>query len=49
MKKVKELKKNNEGKQYKNKMTNDKAAKIITKEINSRARNQLEIIFKKIV
>ena len=71
MKKAKDLGKKNEGKEYKNKMTNDKAAKIITKEINSRAklnradsylkekneidkikdysRNQLEIIFKKIV
>ena len=75
MKKAKELGKKNEGKEYKKVMTKDKAAKIITNEINSRAklnkadsylktkkkkedfiekiknysRNQLEIIFKKIV
>ena len=61
MKKAKELGKKNEGKEYKKQMTKDKAAKVITKEINSRAksneiekikkysRNQLEIIIKKIV
>ena len=60
MKKAKELGKKNEGKEYKKQMTKDKAAKVITKEINSRAksneiekikkysRNQLEIIIKKL-
>ena len=38
MKKAKDLGKKNEGKEYKKEMTNDKAAKIITKEINSRAK-----------
>ncbi len=38
MKKSKELGKKNEGKEYKKEMTKDKAAKIITKEINSRAK-----------
>ena len=37
MKKAKELGKKNEGKEYKKQMTKDKAAKVITKEINSRA------------
>ena len=56
LKKAEELGKKNEGKEYKKEMPKDKAAKIITKEINSRAklnekekiknysRNQLEII-----
>ena len=38
MKKAKELGKKNEGKEYKKEMTKDKAAKIITSEINSRAK-----------
>ena len=38
MKKAKDLGKKNEGKEYKKEMTKDKAAKIITKEINSRAK-----------
>ena len=38
MKKAKELGKKNEGKVYKKEMTKDKAAKIITNEINSRAK-----------
>jgi hypothetical protein len=38
MKKSKELGKKNEGKEYKKEMTKDKAAKIITNEINSRAK-----------
>jgi len=38
MKKSKELGKKNEGKEYKKEMTRDKAAKIITNEINSRAK-----------
>ena len=38
MKKSKELGKKNEGKEYKKEMTKDKAAKVITKEINSRAK-----------
>ena len=37
MKKAKELGKKNEGKEYKKEMTKDKAAKIITNEIYSRA------------
>ena len=37
MKRAKELGKKNEGKEYKKDMTKDKAAKVITKEINSRA------------
>ena len=37
MKKANELGKKNEGKEYKKDMTKDKAAKVITKEINSRA------------
>jgi predicted metallo-beta-lactamase superfamily hydrolase len=61
MKKAKELGKKNEGKEIKKAMSKDDASKIITKEINSRAksneiekiknysRNQLEIIIKKIV
>ena len=61
MKKAKELGKKNEGKEYKKQMPKDKAAKVITNKINSKAksneiekiknysRNQLEIIFKKIV
>ena len=36
MKKAKDLGKKNEGKEYKKAMTNDKAAKIITKEVKSR-------------
>ena len=38
MKKAKGLGKKNKGKEYKKEMTKDKAAKIITKEINSRAK-----------
>jgi vacuolar-type H+-ATPase subunit E/Vma4 len=38
MKKAKELGKKNEGKEYKKGMTKDKAAKIITEGINSRAK-----------
>ena len=38
MKKAKELGKKNEGKVYKKEMTKDKAAKIITNEINTRAK-----------
>ena len=38
MKKSKELGKKNEGKEYKKEMNKDKAAKIITKEIDSRAK-----------
>jgi hypothetical protein len=38
MKKSKELGKKNDGKEYKKEMTKDKAAKIITNEINSRAK-----------
>ena len=38
MKKSKELGKKNEGKEYKKEMTKDNAAKIITKEINTRAK-----------
>jgi hypothetical protein len=38
MKKSKELGKKNEGKEYKKVMTNDKAAKIITNEIDSRTK-----------
>ena len=38
MKKAKDLGKKNEGKEYKKEMTKDKAAKIITKEINTRAK-----------
>ena len=38
MKKSKELSKTNEGKEYKKGMTKDKAAKIITREINTRAK-----------
>jgi len=61
MKKANELEKKNEGKEYKKQMTKDKAAKVITNKINSKAksneiekiknysRNQLEIIIKKIV
>jgi hypothetical protein len=37
-KKAKELGKNSEGKEYKKGMTKDKAAKITTNEINSRAK-----------
>ena len=37
MKKAKELGKKNEGKEYKKEINKDKAAKIITNEINSRA------------
>ena len=37
MKKAKELGKKNEGNEYKKDMNKDKSAKIITKEINSRA------------
>ena len=47
MKKAKELGKKNEGKEYKKQMTKDKAAKVITKEINSRAKsNEIEKIKK---
>ena len=38
MKKSKELGKKNEGKEYKKEITKDNAAKIITKEINTRAK-----------
>ena len=38
MKKAKDLRKKNEGKVYKKEMNKDKAAKIITNEINSRAK-----------
>jgi hypothetical protein len=38
MKKAKDLGRKNEGKEYKKEMTKDKAVKIITKEINSRAK-----------
>ena len=38
MKKAKELGKKNEGKEYKKEINKDKAAKIITNEINSRAK-----------
>ena len=38
MKKSKELGKKNEGKEFKKEMTKDSAAKIITKEINTRAK-----------
>jgi hypothetical protein len=38
MKKAKDLGKKNEGKEFKKKITKDKAAKTITKEINSRAK-----------
>ena len=37
MKKAKDLSKKNEGKEHKKEITKDKAAKIITKEITSRA------------
>ncbi len=37
MKKAKELGKKNESKEYKKEITKEKAAKIITNEINSRA------------
>jgi hypothetical protein len=48
MKKAKELGKKNEGKEYKKGMTKDKAAKIITNEINSRAKlNQADSYLKK--
>ena len=48
MKKAKELGKKNEGKEYKKVMTKDKAAKIITNEINSRAKlNQADSYLKK--
>jgi hypothetical protein len=48
MKKSKELGKKNEGKEYKKEMTKDKAAKIITNEINSRAKlNQADSYLKK--
>ena len=39
MKKSKELGKKNEEKEYIKKMTKDNAAKIITKEINTRAKS----------
>ena len=45
MKKAKELGKKNEGKEYKKQMTKDKAAKVITKEINSRAKLNKEKIY----
>ena len=38
MKKAKELGKKNEGKEYKKEINKDKAAKIITKEINTRSK-----------
>ena len=38
MKKAKDLGKKNEGKEYKKEMNKDKSAKIITKEINTRAK-----------
>ena len=38
MKKAKDLGKKNEGKEYKKEMTKDKAANVITKEINARAK-----------
>ena len=38
MKKSKDLSKKNEGKEFKKEMTKDKAANIITKEINTRAK-----------
>ena len=44
MKKSKELGKKNEGKEYKKEMTKDKAAKIITKGINSRAKFMKQVI-----
>jgi hypothetical protein len=48
MKKAKDLGKKNEGKEYKKVMTKDKAAKIITNEINSRAKlNQADSYLKK--
>ena len=48
MKKAKELGKKNEGKEYKKVMTKDKAAKIITNEIKSRAKlNQADSYLKK--
>ncbi len=48
MKKAKELGKKNEGKKYKKEMTKDKAAKIITNEINSRAKlNRADSYLKK--
>ena len=48
MKKSKELGKKNEGKEYKKVITRDKAAKIITNEINSRAKlNQADSYLKK--
>ena len=48
MKKAKELGKKNEGKEYKKVITRDKAAKIITNEINSRAKlNQADSYLKK--
>ena len=48
MKKSKELSKTNEGKEYKKGMTKDKAAKIITREINTRAKlNQADSYLKK--
>jgi hypothetical protein len=48
MKKSKELGKKNEGKEYKKEMTKDKAAKIITNEINSRAKlNKADSYLKK--
>jgi hypothetical protein len=48
MKKAKELGKKNEGRNLKTVMTKDKAAKIITNEINSREKlNQADLIFKK--
>ncbi len=47
MKKSKDLSKKNEGKEYKKEMTKDKAANIITKEINSRAKlNKADIYLK---
>jgi len=47
MKKAKDLSKKNEGKEYKKEMTKDKAAKIITKEINTRAKlNKADIYLK---
>ncbi len=48
MKKSKELGEKNKGKKYKKVMTKDKAAKIITNEINSRAKlNRANSYFKK--
>ena len=47
MKKAKDLSKKNEGKEYKKEMPKDKAANIITKEINSRAKlNKADLYLK---